>query len=231
MSASALKDQDPLHDILDEMPADARESFRKGFAIASRFSHDQLARAVKIGASAGSPDPTTRGAFTQEAKELGLTIAEFQDLRVLLFVGGAAGLIATNDEALREVLDSLAARKLIVESERSFTANIVNLCREFRQTFGDILGKEELGNRTLPSLTNFGFSIDVRVAFDKDRKVTRAVPIAVVSVDTDGENQVLWFQLTRNQAASLALRLRAMVAQMDAAADWIPGEKRSQGSE
>jgi hypothetical protein len=73
-----------------------------------------------------------------------------------------------------------------------------------------------LANEVLPSVLGFNYAVDLRLKFEKE-KLTASVPVLVAYLDTDGEGQRVWFQLTRADTERLIEQLQTGLESLKAA--------------
>ena len=58
----------------------------------------------------------------------------------------------------------------------------------------------------MPSLYSFDVAVDLRVRIE-DGKVRTTIPVAIVHLDTDSENQEIWVQLSTSDIDFIIKRL------------------------
>ena len=68
----------------------------------------------------------------------------------------------------------------------------------------------QLQDAVLPTLMKFELALDARVQVSEET-VIRVVPVALAYVDTDAENQVIWFQMDEATVRDLRDRLTSML--------------------
>jgi hypothetical protein len=70
-----------------------------------------------------------------------------------------------------------------------------------------------IASEILPSLQSFSIAVDLRLKFISD-SISSATPVAIAQVDTDGEGQVVWFQMNALQVERLILDLQKTLGKM-----------------
>jgi hypothetical protein len=70
-----------------------------------------------------------------------------------------------------------------------------------------------IASEILPSLQSFLITVDLRLKFNAD-SISSATPVAIAQVDTDGEGQVVWFQMNAMQVERLILDLQKTLEKM-----------------
>lgn len=73
-----------------------------------------------------------------------------------------------------------------------------------------------LASQILPSLSMFDLEVDLRMRFE-DGKLQLGVPIAVVHIDTDCQNQEIWLQLKLSEVQNLIEKLKKTEADLKSA--------------
>jgi hypothetical protein len=82
-----------------------------------------------------------------------------------------------------------------------------------------VLRKATLTDQVLPSFMNMSVAVDLRIGFTEGR-VDVAVPIVLIHIDTDGDNQELWFQCSKQQMLLIKDDIEAALKKMEAAEAW-----------
>ena len=68
-------------------------------------------------------------------------------------------------------------------------------------------------------MSNVEIVIDLRMAFEQ-QAVFEAVPVAIVHIDTDADNEEMWFQASRAQLERLRIDIDEAIKRMEVAEAW-----------
>jgi hypothetical protein len=79
--------------------------------------------------------------------------------------------------------------------------------------------KATLTDQCLPSFFDMDVIVDLRIGFEEGR-VDVAVPVALIHIDTDAEQEELWFQCSKQQLILIKDDIEAALKKMDAAEAW-----------
>jgi hypothetical protein len=142
----------------------------------------------------------------------------------------AAGIIAAVSFVFGAVVDldvtpgdfvSLGRGKVFEEGADEAADELAQIVVGSRARLKDQLEESTLAGAVLPSLSSFGIEVDLRLKFSETDELVRTAPVAVMHVDTDGENQEMWLQLNRADVAALIVQLEIVRKRMDIAADLL----------
>lgn len=204
-------DRERLLERLDRLPEDLQPRLRMGFRKLSALDANkrtQLANEVLLRMGEGySPH------LGEIAIAMGVDRTEVGDAIVaatLLF-----GLLFDLNMATKEFLD-ITESKLFSESDRVVVSELVGFANQNKTVLKNSVTEGAIARSVLPSFSRFEVELDVRIKFDGD-KFERSVPVAVAFIDTDSENQRLWFQLQRSDMRRIISRLQEVERQMDLA--------------
>ena len=122
---------------------------------------------------------------------------------------------ATTDDFIRAGLNNSAISDNVASGLRKFADKII-ACRE------DISQQNELSklqNVVLPTLTEFELALDARVKI-ADGAVQYVTPTVVSYIDTDSEDQVIWFQMNEQRTKELRDKLTDMLEEIKILNEW-----------
>jgi hypothetical protein len=197
---------------IDEIPSQVKRIARSGFHNAARLPSEVLedflgyyARSIPEGAATIDLEKLAEYTKTDVSQARSILMA-------MSVIVSTLGLEKTSaDEFLTE------GRGVLFDDEdvpavKFFVEHISRNSSAWKQN----IEHRSLANRTLPALTDFEISVDLRLRF-KSQEIEDAVAVALVYVDTDADNQSLWFQMTRGDVRGLIDKLTNTLQQMDAA--------------
>jgi len=98
---------------------------------------------------------------------------------------------------------------------RPFLENIV----ADRVRIRGALRRAALPSQVLPFLTDVEVVVDLRMAYE-DNAVIDAVPVAIFHIDTDANDQEIWFQVSRGHLERLKADIEGALRKMEAAEKW-----------
>jgi hypothetical protein len=105
--------------------------------------------------------------------------------------------------------------KLFDEADARAVSAITKRIGQQQPGLKKMFDRRSLAVETLPSLTGFNLSIDLRLRFTKD-EVTEGVAVALIHIRTDAEPE-LWLQLSRGDVDAIAEKLRETSRRMELA--------------
>jgi hypothetical protein len=146
------------------------------------------------------------------AKVTGLTVREGADL--VSAVTAVFGFVGMEGYSPEEILG--AGQALVFDSADRGTVDWLLRSLPQPNDLRRAFDRRALATATLPSLTTFDISVDLRLSFDKE-DITDGVAVALAHIDTDAGNRELWFQLTRGDLDMMIETLTDSRQQMDAA--------------
>jgi hypothetical protein len=205
-----LPDRNIAADVSD-MPDDVRQDIRAGFAVATALTGEMLERFIDVylqgfqrGGATLDLDPLVELAGKPRSDIIDLVAA------VSVLVGLLSkGPISEND------LEVLMREKLFDEADARAVSAITKRIGQQQPGLKKMFDRRSLAVETLPSLTGFNLSIDLRLRFTKD-EVTEGVAVALIHIRTDAEPE-LWLQLSRGDVDAIAEKLRETSRRMELA--------------
>ncbi len=84
---------------------------------------------------------------------------------------------------------------------------------------GRIIRRAALPAQVLPYMSDVEVVVDLRLAFEEEA-VRDAVPVAIVHIDTDANNEEIWFQASIQQMRQLKDDVEEAIKRMEAAEAW-----------
>ena len=202
-----------LADALSEIPDDVQGYFRLGFARICSIDKSRWPIIISAVSKISSPH-TADLELEGVVSELGIEGDEIHHLvnssRLLL------GMLAFRKESVEEIISSLHGIKILSEENKEDITAFGAAAAKNRADLKQKLSLASLQHTLLPSLTEFGVKVDLRLEFDGD-SISRVAPVVLVHLDTDAIDQEIWFQLTPSQVEGLIVRLKQVAKQLDLA--------------
>ena len=137
-------------------------------------------------------------------------------LAVAMMVGSLRGSSTAADEFISAGLDKSA----FTEAESPGLTRFAELIIACRSELTNETDLAQLQDVVLPTLTEFDVTLDARVEIS-DGAVIRGVPVVIAYVDTDAENQVVWFQMNAERVRELRDELTNTLDQIDTLREWL----------
>lgn len=78
----------------------------------------------------------------------------------------------------------------------------------------------QLQNAVLPTLMEFELALEARVQFSEG-SIEYAVPIAIAYIDTDAEDQLIWFQMNEQRIREIRNKLTTILSQIEVMNKWL----------
>jgi hypothetical protein len=208
-----------------EMPERVKLAARQGFEVALGLSDVDRQRAIDL--MVASVARSSAG-FDTEPLAIAITHLTPSDAgRLATALSIVIALLTENVASTAEFIQ--AARGHLFEPSSELAAHTVaDLIISQRAEVTASMARKRLANVVLPSLTYFDVTVDVRLQFVND-KVDEYVPVAMMSIDTDGENNRLWCQLTLADVEMIVQRLQDAARQMALADTIMTQLKRQEG--
>lgn len=202
-----------LSDLISDMPEALQKRVRSGFAVASSLSEEQLRTGVSTftktldrGSSTFDPEPLEKMLGTSKRDTGSLVTA------ISVVVGLLTQIRVDSDAFVRAF-----SGKLFEQKDTPAFATVADVVNQDRDRLDKSIERRYLAAQTLPSLSSFDVSIDLRLRFE-GVEIREGVPVAVVHIATDGDPQ-LWVQLTEADVSLIIEKLETVSKQMSSAAE------------
>jgi hypothetical protein len=197
---------------LSDLPEPAIGGIRLGFSKLSALDAQKRSEIVnailkQLGEEV-SPRPS------EIAESLGLAVPDVADMALAVSV--AFGVLVDLDVTPSDFVSAVSER-FLDDRSRPAASELAQLIVAQRVQLKEAIEDSSLANTVLPSITSIGVEVDLRLRFGESQ-LERSVPVAVVHIDTDCENQEIWFQLKRAEIERLIRKLEVARRQMDLAA-------------
>jgi hypothetical protein len=220
MESSATSDPiSRLSGQIAEFPERGKVAARQGFEILRGLSEADRAKTVELMFASlekgGGWDLDTE----LLAKEVPSLNRRGDAGRAVTALSIAFALLTQNEVSAAEFVQ--AGTSKIFDSDSEATASfIANVVLGRRATLTRAIERSRLANAVLPSLVRLDVSVDLRIRF-QDGKAQDSVPVAVAHIDTDADNNEIWFQMSRSDVGSLIEKLQNTATEMDLAEEVI----------
>jgi hypothetical protein len=210
-----IREGGKFSEFLDEMPTAPKRFVREGLRSLSRIPESAWETIISVAIDTLETEyPPDLDDLTTK---LGLKPDEAGN--VVGAVGMLMAMFTSSDEGVEDFVNAATTFRLIDESQREPLKRFGQLVTQEHEAIKSTLSRSSIGEEVLPSLVDFQISIDLRLKFEKD-KVAETSPVAIIHLDTDAENQLIWFQLSRKQLKRLTIDLQKALNRLDQAEKW-----------
>jgi hypothetical protein len=135
-----------------------------------------------------------------------LSLAEDKAGNLLSATSFLAALTASRTESLSTIISTAQEAGLIPEGGREAVLNFVRVIGDQKQGLLRSLRRTRLAQAVLPSFVRLEMVVDIRIQSDSDGSL--AVPIVIAHLDTDADEEHVWFQMERAHVEVLIERLQ-----------------------
>lgn len=189
-----------------DVPANVANELKQGFAVIASLTEDEQQRIL---AWVRTPRAGWRlGDVSSLVAETGL--AEQQAAPLRLAVGMMVGTLTESGAAVDEFTSAGVESGVLVEANVSGVTSFGKLVVDSRAELQEQRDATQLQDAVLPTLMKFELALDARVQVS-DGTVIRGVPVVVAYVDTDAEDQVIWFQMDEPTVREVRDKLTSML--------------------
>jgi hypothetical protein len=124
--------------------------------------------------------------------------------------------IIAQTEPTKEDFLSAATGKFFDPEDEAAVAWTVDEAIQNSAEWREAFDKRRLANETLPAISSFDVSVDLRLDFEDDH-ISDGVAVALVHLDTDANSQEVWFQAGRADVQMMLRQLERALRHMDLA--------------
>jgi hypothetical protein len=125
-------------------------------------------------------------------------------------------------EPVPTIVDALLSAEILDKNAQAAITAVLNELERDRSSVSSALRRASLATRLLPSLTDLSCVVDIRIGFDND-EIALAVPVVLMHIDTDSNNQEIWFQMSKGQLKTAIEDLTKILLRVEAAEKWSQG--------
>jgi hypothetical protein len=203
----------PAAEILRRLPPAFREDAERGFVLLANIPQDRyeiLVRHTIVMMDSRRPP------VDELTKTLGLTASETGSVvSAAMIVVPMFGEGTTADG----VLEAATKVKLIDPSLVPKLKLFVDTVAANGPEIAAVIKRVALTDQVLPSFMTVDVAVDVRLGFAEGR-VDVVAPVALIHIDTDRENEELWFQCSKQQLLLIREEVETALKKIDAAEAW-----------
>lgn len=205
-------------EVFKSVPAHVKGYLQEGLKTFGGLPETGQDEVLKFAKEAVRSAPGRYG-FSTKALATGLGLSEEAANAVFAFVSLALFVLSaptTPSNTAEGFVKAGVDAGVIGDDLKEVAAKVANQAVADRESVRISASRASLANKTLPTLVDFDASIDMRLAFDKSQQIKDAVPVAVMRVADDLDEQMT-FQMTRQQLETMARDLQQMVRQFEQA--------------
>jgi hypothetical protein len=206
-----------LSAIFSRAPEQVKAQLTLGLKLLSKLSDEQISDLLEIVKE--SLVSTVAVSETEISSQLGMSSEEA--LALLTTSNVIAVTLSTRDDSVEQFISAITKIGLISEKESEGPARFAKAAIQNKDSFNESLERSSLSAESLPVMTEFEATVDLRPSFEREtNQIGFVVPVLVMHIDTDKYGQEIWFQLTRRQLEKMIEGLKTALAQIDAAENW-----------
>lgn len=128
------------------------------------------------------------------------------------------GIVAYRDDSPQDVVSAAVEAGVLEQNDAAAILELATDWARDRRELRKSLDESSLQHALLPSLSRIELRVDIRLAFSEG-KISSAVPVALVYIDTDATDAQLWFQMSMSQVAALESKLAEIRKQLASASE------------
>lgn len=220
MSAFSFRIPVGTSDLFNELPKSAKHFLKDGLKVVARVhqQHGPLLANMIMESAATGTDPKASdlaASFRLSEDESQTLIGAISFIKLIFSKPG-------EPEPVASVVNSLISSEILDASAQAEITSVLNEIDQNRSTVAQGLRRSHLAARLLASFIDLNTVVDIRLDFDKDQ-IAVAVPVVLVHIDTDVNEQEIRFQLTRKQLEGVIEDLKQTLIRVEAAEKWIRG--------
>lgn len=137
-------------------------------------------------------------------------------IAVVMMVGSLRESPVTAEEFIEAGLNNTAFTQAEIYGLKRFAQMIIAVRAELKRE-SDLV---QLQDVVLPTLMEFELTLDARVQI-LDGVVANAIPVVIAFVDTDAEDQLVWFQMNEQRVRELRDKLTTKLHEIDTLKEWL----------
>jgi hypothetical protein len=194
--------RDELARRVAEYPPEALSFFKEGLTVASALSEESRASVLKrVTASFRSGMRRLSAGMLRSIAKLSERDAEQLAYTYSVMIGLLLESAATPDDFIG------SAKGFLFDSDQEAVARSIatSICTS-RGEIQATVDRAQLAGEVLPSLFTFDLAVDVRLRI-VDKELKTFVPVAILHLDTDVENQETWVQLSKGEVEEAIQKL------------------------
>jgi hypothetical protein len=204
----------PVVELLSDMPSVPKALIRKGFSVVARLPESAHSALLRSALDAAERKPVND---EELAKNLGISVEDATN--AVAAVRMFSALASARGETAEELLEALVESDLVTAAQKPTLAKIVPKVMQVAPELNEAAARQRLTEAVLPSFKRFQAVLDIRIG-NEDRGGF-ALPVAIAFLDTDTNNQRLWFQLTRQDVEDLLEKLNSILKRFKEAEELV----------
>jgi hypothetical protein len=203
---------------LAEVDPGSEEIYRRGFRIIAGLSQEQVKSLIYFMADGGNRP--TYGHETSDAAQL-VGVSDNSAGLALTAMGLVIAMVGMGSVAARDLVAAMGTRQLVETESMGSVEQLTQLVERLRAELRRRVRERRLADQTLPSLSGFSASVDMRFGF-QGAEISRRTVVAIALLRTDQEGEEVRFQMTRGQVERLRQDLERIAKRMDQVASSRP---------
>jgi hypothetical protein len=216
MESSAISDSiHRLSSQIADFPERGKAAARQGFEILRGLSEADRTRAVELMLSAFEKGGGGNLDTEQLSKEIPGLDRSGDAGRAVTALSVEFALLTQNAVSSAEFVQA-GTGKIFDSNSEATASSIANIVIARRATLTRAMERSRLANLVLPSLVRLEVTVDLRIRF-QDGRAQDSVPVALVYIDTDSDNNEMWFQMSRADVDTMIEKLQSTATDMDLA--------------
>src|ERR1700730_6819614 len=206
-----------LSAIFSRAPEQVKAQLTLGLKLLSKLTDEQVSDLLEVVKE--SLVSTVAVSETEISSRFGMSSEEA--LALLTTSNVIAVTLSTREDTVEQFISAITKIGLITEGETAGPARFAKAAIRNKDSFNESLERSSLSSESLPVMTEFEATVDIRPSFEKEsNRIGFAVPVLVVHIDTDKYGQQIWFQLTRRQLEKMIEGLKTALVQIDEGERW-----------
>jgi hypothetical protein len=205
-----------ISNLLSGVPPAFKTQFATGIKLISRLTDQQIEQLLEV-----VQDALASATPIDEKDVSGKLAMSPPDSSALILAANVLAVaLAPSEDSVDQMLQQLKENGLVAENEAG-PIHFLQAVGRIKGLVTQALQRSSLTSESLPVMIEFEATVDVRPAFDKaTNKITFAVPVLIMHIDTDKYGAEVWLQLSKRQVEKMAESLKTALQQLDEAERW-----------
>lgn len=204
-----------LEEAFSEMPPGLRSFLSEGFIILSKLTREKVGELVpfvleSVQSGSGSDYKNLATQLDMERKDARLLLGSMTLL---------ASMLSGREDTVQQFIKSAVDARIVNPEATGVATTLFEGLVADRAVLRQAMTRSSVSSEVLPSLLEFESTVDLRLGFDKF-KVSFAVPVALLHLDTDASGQEVWLQVTRKQLENMIKDLEETLRKVVEAEKW-----------
>ena len=134
--------------------------------------------------------------------------------------------LATTPDTPTNVAEGLQSSGVLSEADPGGIDRFLSAAFGARSALKETVQRARIAAATIPAFTTLHTSVDLRVNFRANAEVSATVPVLLVHIDTDSDQEIC-FQMSKDQLEITIERLKAVLGRIEAAERWAESKTPS----